>query len=106
MHFLVESRVERPQAMSSEEWERLARAESDYGIQARRGGKLVNIWRIAGQYAAFSLWNVDDNDELHQLISGLPMFPFATFTITALATHPSTVRWNQLRAADATRSAT
>ena len=105
MYFLAESRVDRPQAMSSEEWELLAQAESDYGIQARRDGKLVNIWRIAGQYAAFSLWNADDNDELHQLISGLPMFPFAAFTITALATHPSTVRWNQLLAAEATRSA-
>jgi muconolactone D-isomerase len=89
--------------MSSEEWQRLVHAESDYGIQARRDAKLVDIWRVAGRYAAFSLWNVDDNDELHQLISGLPMFPFAVFTITALATHPSTTRWHQVLAAEMTR---
>jgi muconolactone D-isomerase len=102
--FLVESRVDRPQAMLPEEWQQLVHAESDYGIQARRDAKLVDIWRAAGQYAAFSLWNVDDNDELHQLITGLPMFPFAVFTITPLATHPSTIRWHQVLAAEITGS--
>jgi muconolactone D-isomerase len=98
MLFLARSQVNPPASMDAEEWQRLAQAESDYGIQKRREGKLVDIWRIAGEYAAFSLWDASDNDELHETISGLPMFSYATFDITPLATHPSTVRWNAILA--------
>jgi muconolactone D-isomerase len=100
MLYMAESHVNPAADMDPEEWARLAAAESDYGIACRREGKLVDIWRIAGEYAAFSLWNAEDNDELHRLISGLPMFPHATFSITALATHPSTVRWTAIQAGE------
>ena len=32
-----------------------------------------------------------DNDELHDLLSGLPLFPFMDITVTPLATHPSAI---------------
>ncbi len=98
MLFLVQSTVNPPATMPKQEWDTLAQAESDYGIGKRRAGELVDIWRVAGRYAAASIWNAVDNDHLHQLISGLPMFAYADFTITALATHPSTIRWNQILA--------
>ena len=98
MLYLAESHVNKPADMSAEEWQRIAQAESDHGIQARRDGSLVNIWRIAGEYAAFSLWEADGNDKLHEHISSLPMFPYATFKITPLATHPSTIRWTKILA--------
>jgi muconolactone D-isomerase len=100
MLYLAESHVNPPADIAPEEWQRLAKAESDHGIQARRDGTLVNIYRIAGEYAAFSLWEARDNDHLHELISSLPMFPYATFKITPLATHPSTIRWNKILAGE------
>ena len=42
------------------------------------------------------IWEADDNDEMHKLISGLPFFPYADIKITALATHPSDIRLRAL----------
>ncbi len=36
-------------------------------------------------------FDVDSNDELHQIISGLPLFPYMDVLVTPLATHPSDV---------------
>ncbi|MGM0930453.1 MAG: muconolactone Delta-isomerase [Actinomycetota bacterium] len=97
MLYLVQSHVNPPGTMDPEEWKRLTQAESDYGIRARRTGKLIDIWRVAGKYAAVSVWDAMDHDELHALLSGLPLFPHADITVTALATHPSTMRWRSLQ---------
>ncbi|KAE8765884.1 muconolactone Delta-isomerase [Georgenia thermotolerans] len=102
MLYLVESRVAPPAEITPEDWQRLAQAESDYGIQARRDGHLLHIWRIAGRYAAMSIWEAADHDELHALLCGLPLFPYADLTVTALATHPSTLRWGAIQSGQQT----
>lgn len=66
--------------------------EKDYSQRLQRSGKWPHIWRIAGEYANFSVFDVDSVDELHDLISGLPLFPYMQITVTALATHPSDVK--------------
>jgi muconolactone D-isomerase len=52
-------------------------------------GKWPHLWRIAGEYANFSVLDVADNDELHRLLSGLPLFPYMDIAVTPLAKHPS-----------------
>ncbi|HVL20329.1 MAG TPA: muconolactone Delta-isomerase family protein [Amaricoccus sp.] len=47
------------------------------------------LWRIAGEYANVSIFDVADRDELHALLSTLPLFPFMTVAVTPLARHPS-----------------
>jgi muconolactone D-isomerase len=37
------------------------------------------------------VFDVADNDELHTLLSGLPLFPFMDIKVTPLAKHPSAV---------------
>jgi muconolactone D-isomerase len=44
-----------------------------------------------GEYANFSILDVDSNDQLHQLLSGLPLFPYREIEVTPLAVHPSDV---------------
>ena len=44
-----------------------------------------------GEYANFSVFDVESNDELHQILSGLPLFPYMHIHVTPLATHPSDV---------------
>ena len=56
-----------------------------------RDGRLVHIWRIAGRYANASIFDVASNDELHELLSGLPLFPYMDISVTALARHPSAI---------------
>jgi muconolactone D-isomerase len=98
--YLVHSQVHPPRDIDPAQWERLTQAESDYGIQARRNGSLLHIWRIAGKYAAVSIWEAADHDDVHTILSGLPLFPYSDLRVTALATHPSTARWDALQAAD------
>ena len=63
--------------------------EKAYSQELQRKGTWPHIWRIVGEYANFSVFDVESNDELHQLLSGLPLFPFLTIRVTPLAAHPS-----------------
>ena len=65
--------------------------EKAYSQAMQQAGKWLHIWRIVGEYANVSIFNVDSNDELHELLSGLPLFPYMTITVTPLATHPSVI---------------
>ncbi|QIZ37336.1 muconolactone Delta-isomerase [Saccharopolyspora sp. ASAGF58] len=65
--------------------------EKAYSQQLQRAGKWPHLWRIAGEYANFSVFDVDSVDELHELLSGLPLFPYLTVKVTPLATHPSKI---------------
>lgn len=46
---------------------------------------------MVGRYANVSIFNVDSHDELHQLLSSLPLFPYMDIRVTALARHPSAI---------------
>ncbi|MBS1694349.1 MAG: muconolactone Delta-isomerase [Actinobacteria bacterium] len=70
---------------------RLVAREKDYSQQLQRAGKWPHIWRVVGEYANFSIFDVESNDELHQILSGLPLFPYMTIHVTPLAVHPSDV---------------
>jgi len=65
--------------------------EKEYSQRLQRAGKWPHIWRIAGEYANFSIFDVESNDELHDLLSGLPLFPYMDIRVTPLATHPSDI---------------
>ena len=65
--------------------------EKAYSQELQRSGKWPHIWRIAGEYSNYSVFDVKDNDELHDLLSGLPLFPYMQIAVTPLATHPSDI---------------
>ena len=65
--------------------------EKAYSQDLQRAGTWPHIWRIVGEYSNYSIFDVTDNDELHALLSGLPLFPYMTITVTPLATHPSDI---------------
>jgi muconolactone D-isomerase len=47
---------------------------------------------VVGEYANYSVFDVESHDELHTLLSGLPLFPYMTMQVTPLARHPSAIR--------------
>ena len=51
----------------------------------------LHLWRIAGQYSNVSIFDVADHDELHAILSALPLFPFMQIDVTPLARHPSAI---------------
>jgi muconolactone D-isomerase len=57
----------------------------------QRSGKWVNLWRVAGKSANVSIFRVDDPDELHQILTSLPLFPYMDIDVTALAHHPGAI---------------
>lgn len=65
--------------------------EKAYSQELQRAGKWPHIWRIVGEYSNFSIFDVEDNDELHAILSGLPLFGYMTIKVTPLATHPSDI---------------
>ena len=83
--------VRLPAGMDAGEWADILAKEKAYSQELQRSGKWPHLWRIAGEYANVSIFDVADNDELHDLLSGLPLFPFMDLTVTPLATHPSAI---------------
>jgi len=65
--------------------------ERAYSQELQRAGKWPHLWRIVGEYANISIFDVDGNDELHDLLSNLPLFPYMAIEVTPLATHPSAI---------------
>ena len=83
--------VRLPPDMPETEAEVIKSREREYAQALMRDGRWLHIWRIAGRYANASVFDVASNDELHELLSGLPLFPYMDIEVTALARHPSAI---------------
>jgi muconolactone D-isomerase len=81
--------VRPPYGIDPAEFDRLKAEEKARAEALQREGKWVHLWRIAGQYANISVFDVGSHDELHAILSGLPLFPFMEIAVTPLARHPS-----------------
>ncbi|WP_144114206.1 muconolactone Delta-isomerase [Paraburkholderia sp. BCC1886] len=66
--------------------------EKAYSQELQRSGKWPHIWRIAGEYANYSIFDVASNAELHEILIGLPLFPYMKIAVTPLCRHPSSIR--------------
>ena len=71
--------------------EDLLAREKAYSQELQRSGKWVHIWRVVGAYANLSIFDVADNNELHELLWNLPLFPYMDINITPLGEHPSAI---------------
>lgn len=63
--------------------------EKARALEIQRSGKWPHIWRVVGQYSNISIFDVESNAELHEILGSLPLFPFMTITVAPLTTHPS-----------------
>jgi muconolactone D-isomerase len=66
--------------------------EKAYSQTLQRSGKWRHIWRVVGEYANYSIFDVADNAELHDILTQLPLFPYMKISVTPLCRHPSSVR--------------
>lgn len=92
MLFHVTMDVTIPRDLPADERADILAREKAYSQELQRRGTWRHIWRVAGQYANVSIFDVQGNDELHQILSGLPLFPFMDITVTPLLRHPSAIR--------------
>jgi muconolactone D-isomerase len=94
MLFLVQMQVNIPHTLDPQRAAALLAEEKAFSQELQRDGRWRHLWRVAGQYANYSVFDVTGNDELHQLLSALPLYPFMTISVTPLAQHPSAVATN------------
>ncbi len=91
MLYLVRMDVKIPDSLPKSEIEKIKLTEKEYSQNLQRAGKWLHLWRVVGEYANYSIFDVQSNDELHEILSGLPLFPFMTIAVTPLAKHPSKI---------------
>lgn len=89
MMFAVQMDVEIPHDLDATVRKDLIVREKNYCQELQKSGVWVHIWRCAGQYSNLSVFDVKDNEELHNLLWNLPLFPYLTISVTPLTTHPS-----------------
>ncbi|MDO1583269.1 muconolactone Delta-isomerase [Rhizobium oryzicola] len=92
MLFHVRMNVNLPHDLPASDVAEILQKEKAYSQELQRNGTWRHIWRIAGQYANISIFDVADNEELHRLLSGLPLFKFMDIEVMPLLRHPSAVR--------------
>lgn len=92
MLFKVEMVVKLPVDMPAAQADELKKTERELAQQLQASGKWRHLWRIAGQYANVSIFDVESNEELHQLLMSLPLYPYMSMEVTALCRHPSSIR--------------
>lgn len=92
MLFHVRMDVALPHDMPAEKAAEVKAVEKARAAELQRAGTWRHLWRIAGQYSNFSVFDVASTDELHELLSTLPLFPYMRITIDALVRHPSSIR--------------
>ncbi len=91
MLFLVHMVVDIPKDLPQDEVQAVLAKEKAYSQDLQRSGKWPKLWRVVGEYANYSVFDVESNDELHSLLSQLPLYPYMTIKVTPLATHPSAI---------------
>ncbi len=89
MFYMVQMYVNRPAHVADEEWNDLRKREMEYGQSLMRDGRFRHIWRVVGEVSNVSIFDVESNEELNDLLSQLPLFPYMDIKITPLAQHPS-----------------
>jgi muconolactone D-isomerase len=92
MLFHVRMDVRLPHDLDPGRADELKRVERERAQSLQRDGKWRHLWRVAGQYSNVSIFDVEDVQELHDLVSTLPLFPYMRIEVTPLCRHPSSIR--------------
>lgn len=65
--------------------------ERAYSQELQRSGEWREIWRVVGRYSNISIFDVESNERLHEILWSLPLFPYMQVEVTPLAAHPSAI---------------
>ncbi|HAC87333.1 MAG: muconolactone Delta-isomerase [Gammaproteobacteria bacterium] len=92
MLFKVEMTVIPPAHLSEDEFNAIKLKEKNYAQELQKSGIWLHLWRVAGLYANVSIFEVKDNQHLHDVLMGLPLYPYMTISVTPLCQHPSSIK--------------
>lgn len=91
MLFHVRMDVRLPHDLDPGQAARLKAEEKARFQELQRSGQWRHIWRVVGEYANVSVFDVEGNAELHALLLSLPLFPYMRIAVTPLCRHPSSL---------------
>ena len=91
MQFLVRMDVHIPHDLDAGTVADLRARETARAAEIQHAGKWPELWRVVGRVANVSVFDVDTHEELHELLTSLPLFPYMDVEVTALTRHPSKV---------------
>lgn len=89
MLYLVKMDVDIPSHLSAADVAATKATERARAQELQRDGRWVHLWRVVGKYSNYSVFNVDSNEELHDILQTLPLYPYMHIEVTPLAQHPS-----------------
>ncbi|MFC5749880.1 muconolactone Delta-isomerase [Actinomadura rugatobispora] len=89
MEFLVNIKIEWPADGDPERWARIVAEERAMAARLAEAGHLVRIWRVPGRRENWGVWRASSASELHEILSGLPVWPWMDLTVHPLAWHPA-----------------
>ena len=81
-----------PTDMNADKVSELKQAEKALSHKLQEQGKWRHIWRLAGEYSNFSIFDVESNEELHDIMMSLPLYPYMKVEVIPLLRHPSSIR--------------
>jgi muconolactone D-isomerase len=89
MLFHVTMDVSLPHDLDEATRTRLIAEEKTRAQDLQRQGVWRHLWRVVGRYSNISIFDVGSNDDLHDVLWSLPLFPYMRTEVTPLAHHPS-----------------
>lgn len=91
MLFHVKMTVKLPVDMDPAQAAKLKADEKELAQRLQREGKWRHLWRIAGHYANYSVFDLTSVEELHDTLMQLPLFPYMEIEVNGLCRHPSSI---------------
>ena len=74
--------------MTDQEHADLVVKERAHAAELAARGFLVRMWRVPGRRENWGLWRAADATHLHEILSGLPFWPFMDLEVHPMAVHP------------------
>ena len=91
MLFHVKMTVKLPTAMDPAQAAQVKADEKALAQRLQEEGTWRHLWRIAGHYANYSVFDVPSVEALHDTLMQLPLFPYMEIEIDGLCRHPSSI---------------
>jgi muconolactone delta-isomerase len=92
LEYLIDFIIDIPDGTATSDVDQRSRAEADrVGVLAGEG-HVLRVWRPLpddGRWRAVSLYRADDEADLNAILESLPLYPWMTISVRALAPHPN-----------------
>ena len=92
MEYLIDFTIDIPAGTPATEVDQRSQAEADRVSVLATEGHVLRVWRPTpddGRWRATSLYRADDEAELNAILESLPLYPWMTISVRALAPHPN-----------------